>query len=96
VATRTANPSVVDVSGTEFYACGTIGIAARITYGKRGRTGVARLTGTGTLTGGTGNYRDVTGTFALTGKYSARTKRGTLVLRGTATFGERPPLYDLR
>src|SRR5919198_792345 len=36
VSTRTANPSVRRLTGVGYYACGTIGTAATLTYGKRG------------------------------------------------------------
>jgi hypothetical protein len=86
VSSKTANPSTANLTGTDYYACGTISIAATVTYGKRGANGVARLTGNGTLTGGTGNYKGITGTFTVTGTYSTKTYRGTLALKGTATY----------
>jgi hypothetical protein len=54
--------------------------------GKRGANGVARLTGDGSITGGTGNYKGLEGTFTLAGTLSARTNRGTLLLKGSATY----------
>jgi len=75
VLTKTA------MSGTEYHACGTISIAASVTIGKRGS-----VRGKGLLTGGTGNYKGINGAFKLTGSYNTKTKRGTFVLKGDATF----------
>ncbi|TML21103.1 MAG: hypothetical protein E6G32_08060 [Actinobacteria bacterium] len=69
------------LSGTEYYACGTINVAASMTIGKRGR-----VRGEGLLTGGKGNYQGIRGTFTLAGRYNTRTKRGTFVLKGEATY----------
>jgi hypothetical protein len=84
VLNRRGNVAVL--RGTDYYACGTISIAGTVTFGKRGSSGVARLTGTGTLTGGTGNYKGVNGNFMLNGGYNPKTKRATFVLKGTATY----------
>lgn len=86
VATKTGNPSISNVTGTEYYTCGTIKVAATMRYGKRGANGAVRLTGDGSLTGGTGNYKDIKGTFTITGSYSTKTNRGTFTLKGAATY----------
>lgn len=86
VSTKTSNPSVATLSGTDYYACGTIRIAATVTYGKRVRKGVVRLSGNGSITGGTGNYVGLKGTFTVTGSYSRKTNRATLVFTDTATY----------
>jgi hypothetical protein len=78
--------SAAKLSGTDYYACGTINVAAEITYGKRGAKGIRRVSGSGTLNGGTGNYKGLTGGFTVRGRYSTKTSRGTLVLKGTATY----------
>jgi hypothetical protein len=57
-----------------------------VTYGKRSANGLVRLTGTGTLVGGTGNYTDIKGAFTLRGSYSTKTSRGRFVLTGEASF----------
>jgi hypothetical protein len=85
VSTKTGKSSI-KLSGTDYYACGTISIAATLRSGKRGANGVARLTGDGSITGGTGNYKGLEGTFTLAGTLSARTNRGTLLLKGSATY----------
>lgn len=69
------------LTGTEYYACGTINIAATVTYGKRGA-----LRGSGNLAGGSGNYKDIKGTFTLRGSYNPRTGRGSFRLAGDASF----------
>lgn len=84
VLTRTGNVAVL--KGTDYYACGTISVTGTVRFGKRGRGGVTRLTGTGNLTGGTGNYKGVKGSFAVSGTYDPQTKRATFGLKGTATF----------
>jgi len=76
---------VADIKATDFYACGTITLAGTITYGKRTR-GIARLTGSGNITGGTGNYLGLGGKFTLMGSYKAKTNRATFVLTGVATY----------
>jgi hypothetical protein len=86
VSTRTGDPSEATLQGTEYYACGTIGIAATVRFGKRGTRGIVRLTGAGSLTGGTGNYRGIKGNFKLRGLYNTKTKRGTFTLTGDAGF----------
>jgi hypothetical protein len=86
VASKTGNPSTANLTGTDYYACGTIRVAATVRYGKRGANGLTRLTGNGTLAGGTGNYQGIKGTFTVTGAYNTRTNRGTLVLKGSATY----------
>jgi hypothetical protein len=84
VSTKTGN--VAQLRGTDYYACGTLNVAATVTYGKRGSNGVVRLRGSGSLVGGTGNYTNIKGAFTLRGSYNTRTNRGTFVLRGEATF----------
>ena len=69
------------LTGTEYYACGTINVAATVTHGKRGA-----LRGSGNLVGGSGNYKDIKGAFTLKGSYNARTGRGNLTLAGDASF----------
>ncbi len=86
VSTKTSNPSVATLSGTDYYACGSIRIAATVTYGKRARKGVVHVSGNGSITGGTGNYVGLKGTFTVTGTYSRKTNRGTLVFTDTATY----------
>jgi hypothetical protein len=86
VSTKTTNPSVATLSGTDYFACGTIRIAATVTYGKPARKGVVHLSGNGSITGGTGNYVGLKGTFTVTGTYSRKTNRGTLVFTGTGTY----------
>lgn len=81
---RSGNVAVL--RGTDYYGCGTISITGTVTFGKRRPSGVARLTGSGTLTGGTGNYKDIKGNFTLRGSYDPVTKRATFVLKGTATY----------
>ena len=76
----------INLSGTDYYACGTINVAATLRPGKRGANGVTRLTGDGSINGGTGNYKGLEGTFTLSGTLSARTNRGTLLLKGSATY----------
>jgi len=49
--------SSAELKGTDYYACGTIDVHATIGYGKRGANGLARVTGEGSLTGGTGNVQ---------------------------------------
>ena len=46
-----------------------------MTYGKRDANGVVRLSGSGSLTGGTGNYKDIKGSFTLRGGSSTKTSR---------------------
>ena len=72
--------------GTDYYGCGTINVAATVTLGKARAHGVARVTGNGRLTGGTGNYEGVKGAFTLTGRLSTKTNRGTFRLTGTARY----------
>lgn len=72
--------------GTDYYGCGTISIAGTVAFGRAGTDGVARLTGNGSLSGGTGNYEGIKGTFTLTGRLSTKTNRGALRLKGTATY----------
>jgi hypothetical protein len=69
------------LTGTEYYACGTINLTATLTHGKRGA-----LSGDGNLVGGSGNYKDIKGAFTLRGSYNPRTGRGTITLTGDATF----------
>jgi hypothetical protein len=69
------------LTGTEYYACGTINVAATVRYGKRGA-----LSGRGNLVGGSGNYKDIKGAFTLRGRYNARTGRGSFSLTGEASF----------
>ncbi|MFY9578075.1 MAG: hypothetical protein WAQ33_02010 [Gaiellaceae bacterium] len=76
----------INLSGTDYYACGTINVAATLKTGKRGANGVARLSGDGSINGGTGNYKGLRGSFTVTGSLSTRTSRGTLVLKGSATY----------
>jgi hypothetical protein len=80
------NGNTERLAGTDYYACGTIKVSATVTYGKRGTNGVVRLTGSGNLVGGTGNYKDIKGAFMLRGSYSTKTSRGTFVLTGEAGF----------
>ena len=84
VQTRTGNAA--DIKGTDYYACGMINIAATLTFGKRATKGIVRLTGNGTITGGSGNYTGLEGTFTVNGSYNTRTKRQTFVLKGTARY----------
>jgi hypothetical protein len=84
VSTKTGN--VAQLRGTNYYACGTINVAATVTYGKRRSNGVVRLRGNGNLVGGTGNYKDIKGAFTLRGSYSTKTNRGTFVLKGEASY----------
>jgi hypothetical protein len=86
VSTNTGNPSIAHVTGTDYYSCGTIEIEANVKYGRRGANGVSRLTGDGSLTGGTGNYKGIKGAFTVTGSYDKKTNRGTLKLTGAATY----------
>jgi hypothetical protein len=78
VATRTAGTKV-RLTGTGYYACGTITIDARVTLGRR-------VIGSGVITGGTGNYADLKGSFKARGAFNRRTGRGTIVLTGIATY----------
>jgi hypothetical protein len=84
VLSRRGNVAVL--RGTDYYACGTISITGTVTFGKRGPRGAARLTGRGTLAGGTGNFKGVRGNFTLSGSYDPTTKRATFLLKGTATY----------
>jgi hypothetical protein len=84
VSTKTGNTA--RLTGTDYYACGTINVAATVTYGKRGANGVVRVLGSGNLVGGTGNYKDIKGAFTLRGSYGTKTNRGTLSLTGEASF----------
>ena len=69
------------LTGIDYYACGTIDVSATVTYGRRGA-----LRGSGTFTGGTGNYNGIKGGFTVGGSYNTRTGRGLFVLTGEATF----------
>lgn len=69
------------LTGIEYYACGTIDIAATVTYGNHGA-----MRGSGTFVGGTGNYNGIKGNFVLRGRYDAKTGRGHFTLTGNATF----------
>ena len=66
--------------GTEYYLCGSINVDATIRYAGRD------VRGNGVITGGTGNYNDLKGTFTVSGTYDARTRRGSLLLKGVATY----------
>jgi hypothetical protein len=80
VSTRIGSGSI-KLKGTNYYACGTINVAATLRSGKRGA-----VAGDGSITGGTGNYQGLQGTFTITGKLNPRTNRGMLVLKGSATY----------
>ena len=84
VLNRTGNVAVL--RGTDYYACGTINITGTVTFGKRGAGGLARLTGNGSLTGGTGNFKGIKGAFTIKGSYSTKAERATFVLKGAATY----------
>ena len=66
--------------GTDYYACGAINVDATVRLAKH------RVTGDGLITGGSGNYKDLKGSFTVKGSYNARTGRGTLTLKGIATY----------
>jgi membrane-bound inhibitor of C-type lysozyme len=80
------NGNTARLTGTDYYACGTINVTATVTYGKRGANALVRLRGKGSLAGGTGNYKGIKGAFTLQGSYSAKRDRGTFALSGEATF----------
>jgi hypothetical protein len=85
-ATRIAPSSKTHLTGTDYYACGTIKTAANITFGQRTANGLVRVTGDGLITDGTGNYESLKGSFTVRGTYNMRAGRGTLKLRGIATY----------
>ena len=68
------------LAGTDYYLCGSIDVDATLILAKR------RVSGAGSITGGTGNYKDLTGTFTVKGTFDAHTGRGSLSLKGIATY----------
>lgn len=77
----TKTGSAAELKGTEYYACGMINLRATLHFGKR-----SRLSGSGALMGGSGNYEGIKGTFTVAGTYRLKTGRGTLALKGTVTY----------
>jgi hypothetical protein len=76
--TRSGN--VGRLMGIEYYLCGSIDVDAKLRYAGR------NVRGDGVITGGTGNYNDLKGSFTVKGTYNARTGRGALMLKGIATY----------
>jgi hypothetical protein len=79
MASRSGNTT--RLTGIDYYACGTIDVSATMMFGKRGA-----IRGSGTFTGGTGNYQNIKGGFTLRGSSSRKTGRGMLILTGEASF----------
>lgn len=79
--TASRSGATTRLTGIDYYACGTIDISATVRYGKHGA-----MRGTGSFTGGTGNYDGIKGDFTLRGTYNAKTGRGNFVLSGEASF----------
>jgi hypothetical protein len=71
----------IALSGTEYYACGTIEVSIKAKLGKQGR-----VTGTGSVEDGTGNYDGLSGAFSVKGSYRPKTGRINLSLAGALRF----------
>lgn len=73
------------VSGADYHALGSIKTAIQFKFGTTAPDGSAPVSGTGTITGGTGRYKGAKGKYTFTGVQDKQAVY-TITLTGTITY----------